>query len=375
MLESKVWLAGMDGRNYFEGKVANFRGLLDDDHNGVIPFATLDVQYQHTFRDTYLGGELSYASYIYSLHRKRENVPFMDVAQGTDQTRAISELIWQKRSVSGAGIVTSPFARIRGDLYVTQNLADPLVPGVVRDDVSLRFLPTAGIDMRWPFMRSDGASQHVVSPVVQLIAARNEYREDRISNEDSISLNFSAHSLFLHNRFSGHDRFEGGVRANVGLLYSYYLPTGGFVRASIGQSYHLAGENSFESGTGLAGDYSDVVAAVALNPNENLRLSWQGRFDAADPAHGLEVAQEQIYGLVNWKFNSDWKLFGSWLYDIEAGRNVRRSIGVGYDCDCIGLQLEYVQDYTHDADIVTSHTVRLTVDIKTLGGVSFGKSF
>ncbi len=404
MIESKVWLTGLDGRNYFQGKIANYRGLLDDDQKGVIPYATFDLQYHHTFRNAYLGGELSYSSYFYSLHRKRENIPFVTVAQGTDQTRAISELIWQRRSVSGAGIVTSPFARIRGDFYVTRNLADPLVPGAVHDNVTSRILPSAGLDIRWPFMRSDRLGQHVISPVAQLIAARNEYREDRISNEDSLSLNFNAHSLFLHNRFSGHDRFEGGVRANVGLLYSLFLPSGGFLRASIGQSYHLAGQNSFAINTGLAGDYSDIVAAIAFNPNEKLRLSWQGRFDArdmkltnqelraslswnnlggsimytrisADPSHGLMTAQEQIYGLVNWKFHRDWKLFGSWLYDLEAGRNVRRSIGIGYDCDCIGLQLEYTQDFTRDADIVDSHTIRLSVDIKTLGGVSVGKSF
>ena len=47
-----------------------------------------------------------------------------------------------------------------------------------------------------------------MTPVVQFISASDEVERDRIGNEDAITLDFDATSLFLHDRFTGLDRFE-----------------------------------------------------------------------------------------------------------------------------------------------------------------------
>jgi LPS-assembly protein len=66
--------------------------------------------------------------------------------------------------------------------------------------------------VRWLFISSNAFGQSILTPVFQAIAATNETDEDKIGNEDAISVNFNSSSLFLHDRFTGYDRCEGGTR-------------------------------------------------------------------------------------------------------------------------------------------------------------------
>ncbi len=210
-----------------------------------------------------LGGELSFDVSAYSLSRDDPGTPYDTINHGTDQTRAVANINWQKQMTTGAGQVITPFAKMRSDLYITNNLPDG-VGGFQDEEVTGRILPSAGIDLRWPFIASYDFGQSILTPVFQAIAATNETDEDKIGNEDAISVNFDSSSLFLHDRFTGYDRYEGGTRANVGLLYSFLADNGGSVRMSLGESFHIAGENSFDLGSGLEGSKSDLVGAIRV---------------------------------------------------------------------------------------------------------------
>ena len=139
-------------------------------------------------------------------------------------------------------------------------------------------------------MRGDALGTQIVTPVVQFISASDEVERDRIGNEDAITLDFDATSLFLHDRFTGLDRFEGGTRVNAGMLYTLLFPQGGFLRASFGEGYHVAGANSFQKDSGLEGTELDFVSAVALQPFDNFRLTAQARFDEQTfDVHAMET--------------------------------------------------------------------------------------
>ena len=187
--------------------------------------------------------------------------------------------------------------------------------------------------------------QSILTPVFQAIAATNETDEDKIGNEDAISFNFDNSSLFLHDRFTGYDRYEGGTRANVGLLYSFLADNGGFVRMSLGESFHIAGENSFDLGSGLDGSKSDLVGAIVVQPWDNLGLSYQARVEEdlssinvqeafanftldrfsaslgyvyldSEPSAGREETIEQIESDASFRFTEAWSLFGGFRYDL-----------------------------------------------------------
>ncbi len=72
---------------------------------------------------------------------------------------------------------------------------------------------------------------------------------------------------------------RAGTRVNAGLLYTFLSQNGGFLRASFGESFHVAGENSFTDDTGLEGTSSDLVGADAWQPWDSVRLSYQARLE------------------------------------------------------------------------------------------------
>jgi LPS-assembly protein len=396
-----VHLTGLKGRNYFTAQGLHFQDLLPSDSD-TFPTVLPYVRYDYTFDRPVFGGELGFDANAYSLFRQDPLMPFPTVSQARRQSRALIDAHWQRRMVGGYGQVVTPFARVRGDVYVTEDLPALEDPSKPRDDEVLgRVLPTVGVDLRWPFMRSDWLGTHVVTPVAQIIASPDETGEHRIGNEDAIQVNFDQTSLFLHDRYMGYDRFEGGTRTNVGLLYTMLLPDGGFARASVGQSYHIAGENSFAAKSGLAGTRSDLVGALALQPFDNLRFTYQARFDddsfdihtqeigldarfwrlsttlnyadiGAEPANGRPTDQAQVWGAAQYALGGGWSLLGAARYDVETSRLVRGQIGFGFECDCFNFQVYYRHDNTSDRDVEEDHSVLLRIEFKTLGSTAIG---
>ncbi len=404
LAESRLFITGLDGRNYLNATISHFRGLLTDDDNETIPHLAPRYTFSHTLTQPVFGGQFTFESDVYSIHRRKSVTPFASIRQAEHQTRMTTEAVWQRRMVSTAGIVAQPFARLRTDTIITRLLPDPSRPNGMREaDTTFRFLPSAGLDVRWPWLKANDLGRHVISPVFQIIAARNETDRGKIGNEDSIALNFSSTRLFLHDRFSGKDRYEGGVRANAGMLYSLYLDNGGFFRASLGQSYHLGGRNSFWRGSGLGRKASDIVSAVAFTYPDLVRLSWQGRFDAksltvrdqsvsgelslfgvtlqadylrlsTDPTQAIMQKEEQLNTRLTYRFGENWRIFGGWRYDFTIDRTLERSIGIGLSCDCMDFSLAFRDTRTRDADASSSYSVVLSVEFKTLvgGGISLG---
>ena len=160
-------------------------------------------------------------------------------------------------------------------------------------ETNVRAMPAIGLEYRYPFVANTSWGTHLFEPIAQVIARPNEQRIGKSPNEDSQSLVFSDSNLFSLNKFSGYDRTEGGVRANVGAQYTTTFANGAYANLLVGQSYHLAGRNSFEAGrvysdlintgldSGLDKNRSDYVTRFAFTPNKQLNFVARGRFDDA----------------------------------------------------------------------------------------------
>ena len=272
--------------------------------------------------------------------------------------------------------------------------------GFQDEEVTGRLLPSAGIDVRWPFIASSDYGQSILTPVFQAIAATNETDEDKIGNEDAISINFDNSSLFLHDRFTGQDRYEGGTRANVGLLYSFLADNGGFARMSLGESFHIAGENSFDLGSGLDGSKSDLVGAIVVQPWDEIALSYQARVEEdlsdinvqeafanftvdrfsgslgyiyldSEPSAGREETIEQIESDASFRFTEAWSLFGGFKYDLADEVFRSKVIGIGFDCDCMSAKLTYSEtNKVEDSDGI-DRALKLSVELRTIGQTGF----
>jgi LPS-assembly protein len=398
---SQVYVAGLSDRNYFSAQALHFKALNTTEIQDNIPTALPYINSEYTFNNAVFGGELGFDWSAYSLAREDANTPFSTVNHGTDQTRAVANIHWQKQMINGLGQVITPFARVRSDLYVTDNVPDPTAVGGFREnEVTNRILPSAGFDVRWPFMASFDSGQSIVTPVFQAIAATNETDTDKIGNEDAISVNFDSSSLFLQDRFTGQDRYEGGSRANVGVMYSFLGANGGFARASLGESFHIAGKNSFELDTGLAGTKSDLVGALVIQPWDNLELSYQarveedlskinvheafanyyaGRFSGSlgyidvgsAPTAGRPIALEQVEANTRFQFNEAWSVFGGIRYDLNNDQFLSKTAGIAFDCDCMAASLSYTESTALYAKDPTDRRLSLSVELRTLGKTSF----
>jgi LPS-assembly protein len=389
-LVSQIYLTGLDGRNYLHANVAHYQGLLADDNNNNFPIAAPFIEHNYTFADPIFGGELAINTHAFHLEREA----------GADSARVSTDILWQRRMVNGLGQVVTPFAGVRGDLYVVDNVRDPTVPGGVRGNETVaRAQPRAGVDVRWPFVSYMEGSQHIIEPAAQIIASTNETDENQLPNDDSVQFEYDPTNLFLHNKFTGIDRQESGTRANIGLNYTMLFDSGGFIRASAGETFHIAGQNSFGPGSGLDTYRSDFVASLAIQPVDNIMLSSTIRLDertfdirrhdvnavanfgpldvagtysdvSAAPAFGRLTAEEQVTALATLALSDEWEVFGGTRYDIQQTRQVGNLIGLRFNCDCFTAEIVYSENFTDDRDVDQESRILFRIVLKSLGGAA-----
>lgn len=393
-LTSTAFLTGLDGRNYFNAAVYHYQSTISGESSKFLPFVHPHIQSSIIFDRPVFGGELGLDTKSYVVSR--------DV--GVDSSHWTTDLHWQNQIVNDAGMLITPFANVRGSVATSSNVLDPTVPGGVRGNESVaRIMPKAGLDIRWPFISAGENAQHIITPAAQIVTATNERKANRIANEDAVTFNFDTSNQFLADRFAGTDRFDGGTRADIGLIYEYLLSNGGFAKVAFGQSYHIAGRNSFARGSGLENTVSDFVTSAVLQPNSYLRFHYVGRFDSqtfdpkqqevhaefqnellffavnygnvdAAPAFARPVRQHHVWSRAALQLGQDFHLFGGVRYDVRDSYLVTNHVGIAYECDCATIKLTYRENRTRDRDVEPDRSVILSVEFKTLGTAQVGSS-
>jgi LPS-assembly protein len=211
-----------------------------------------------------------------------------------------------------------------------------------------------------------------------VIGRPDEPYAGELPNDDAQSLVFDDSALFRRDKFSGDDRVEGGSRVNYGVRYVGTFDENFVVEGLFGQSYALAGLNSFAvkdiadvgAFSGLETDLSDYVGRVSFNTPMG-QLAFRGRFDeesfeiqraeiaasktagsfTASAAYGF-IRDVPTAGIVEQQFvNANasvqivdrWRLFGSAVYDITNKHVSKDSVGFAYDDSCVTLSLVYTE--------------------------------
>lgn len=405
-----VWLRGMSERSYFSAKLYQFGGLLvnDDDESESLVHPVIDHNY--VFKDPVLGGELTWKSNALSLSRSEVSTGSDLVSH--DMNRFVTEIKWRRRFTDAIGITYTPFGELRGDAYQINyedfsNPNDPTAVGL--DDTFLRGLATGGATVSYPWVANVGVTQHVIEPIGQIVAHNSHVDQDFLPDEDAKSLVFDDTNLFQSSKFSGYDRMETGVRANVGVQYTFQGPVG-YARVLAGQSYHLSGTNAyaesgnnFASNNGLETKDSDYVLGVYLAPVDSFRIISQSRFDeddmslrredvtavfnygplmtAATYSYGQVLdsttsiydEQQDIVAYAGLKLTDRWTLGGSIRYDLDDDRVLTDSIRLAYLDECFMLSATYSETYITDVDrdIQPDQVVMLRFEFKHLGGFNY----
>jgi len=403
-----LWLVGMSERNYFSAKMYQFGGLLVNDTDDSESLVHPVIDHNYVFKDPVVGGELTWRSNALSLSRSDVRLQPGEDLVSQDMNRVVTEVKWRRRFTDALGITYTPFGELRGDIYqINYEDADPLLGDL--DETFVRGLATGGATVSYPWVANVGATSHVIEPIGQVVAHNASVRQDGLPVEDAKSLIFDDTNLFATSKFSGYDRLETGVRANVGVQYTFQGPVG-YARVLAGQSFHLAGENAYDEATdafnrrsGLETDESDYVLGIYLAPTDVFRVIAQSRFDeddltlrredltasfnygplmmsatytyghVFDTVTNLYDEQEDILGFAMLRLTDRWTLAGSIRYDLDEARVLTDSIRLAYLDECFMLSATYSETYINDPArfIEPDRTIMLRFELKHLGGFNY----
>lgn len=319
---STAYLGGQSPTAWFDLRGYYFQSLSYVDWQKQQPVVMPVLDYdKRVHKPSFLGGELAFNVNVTHLHR--EAAAFKQLPNQTNYllttphalydgcaiyqkdaclvrglagniARASVDASWRRNFIDPLGQVWTPYASVRADIFAVSpsltGYANANVRGIVdaSDEVFGRVMPAVGLMYRYPFVAKTGWGTHIFEPVAQIVTRPNETNSLRVANEDAQSLIFDETNLFdWRGKFSGYDRAEGGTRANIGMLYTGRFGTEGYANLLLGQSYQVAGRNSYERGdlintglnSGLDKSQSDFVARAQISPWRNIVLSGAGRFD------------------------------------------------------------------------------------------------
>lgn len=416
-----IYLTGLGQRNSFD--LHNYYFDIQDTSRNKLPekqqavvYPSLDYVYYAP--EPVAGGELSITTNFTNLSRREDDFYSLgDTARyrGLEgsYSRFSTEAEWKRTFTTDQGLLLTPLLAARGDLMRQTGDSAPSFgtfnyAGDFSDDGgNSRYMLTAGLEARYPILFEAGNSTHILEPIAQIYARPNEQLAGSMMNEDAQSFVFDATSLFDRDKFSGFDRVEGGTRANVGLRYTGTFNNGIGVRGIVGQSYQLAGLNSFATpdlvnvgaDSGLETDVSDFVAMAALDLPQGYSLQGQGRFDektldlrradasisyslprvsgsliytniAAQPEYGNPDDRQYLKSANSFRINEYWSLSSSATWDLNNDRVVRRGLGVTYADECTIFTVGYT-DKPASTD-ANDWSVVARLSFRTLGDINIG---
>ncbi|HVK91710.1 MAG TPA: LPS-assembly protein LptD [Mycoplana sp.] len=417
-IRNQVYLNGLGRRNYFDLRAFYF-DIQDADPADVaerqqaIP-QTFD--YEYIAPEPIAGGQLSATVNLTNVNRDRldetkvgSSFRFPGLEGGT--SRLTSELEWKRQFVVPGGLVFTPLLAARGDA-LRLNMADPgpnYDGNFDTNSSATRYMLTAGLEARYPFLITTDNGSHVLEPVAQIYARPNEQLAGGLPNEDAQSFVFDATNLFERDKFSGFDRIEGGTRANVGLRYTGTLDSGYTLRSLFGQSYQLAGKNSFAShdlvnagaNSGLQYDSSDYVSMAGIDTPTGWALAYSTRLDrrdlslqradtrigfenyrlqaaatytwiAAQPLYGSDTDQDELQTIAALKFRDYWTVFGSLTYDINNSNLARSGVGLTYDDRDTLFSIVYENTRDTSQTIANDWSIGVRLSFRTLGDINVG---
>jgi len=431
---SEIYLTGLNDRNYFDLRAMKFQvqeDVLDTSASAINdkqPWVLPSLDYSVTPDEPVMGGELNLDFNLRSIYRTAlDNSPINAVdnsqrgnVRGIEgsSTRLTGEAEWKRSFVTDGGLVVTPLLAFQADatgvdqsqesIDAINQFANNSGSPTDLQSAYYRMMATAGFELRWPLLFSSVNGSHVLEPMAQVFARPDEAYGSTIDipNEDAQSFVFDASTLFERDKFSGYDRVEGGSRANVGLRYSGVFGTGWTTNAILGQSYHLAGRNSFNSPdlvdvgafSGLETDESDYVGLVGFSSPFGLSASASGRFDEqtfelrraeakagysrgpvslntsytfiqAQPLYGFRDDRHEVSAGASLRFHENWRTFGSATYDFQTGIVANNSIGFAYDDECFSYTMTMAT--TRDLARVESdsHTFGFNISFRTLGDI------
>jgi LPS-assembly protein len=396
-LRSFVNAERISPNNYISIAGWAFQGLRQDDNQKQIPFALPAIDARWLTKQIG-GGRVEIEANSLALFR----------IEGQDTQRAFASARWDLRRITPWGQEVLLTAYGRGDIYHTDDsAATPVVIYRGTDGWHGRAIGALAAEVNWPFVGPlFGGVQRLV-PRLQVVLTPHTNNLD-IPNEDARSVDLEDSNLFALNRFPGYDRWEDASRVTYGADWSLELPNV-FISSTVGQSYRFTDTTAiFPEGTGLTGQFSDVVGRTRIRYGRFLDLTHRYRVDKDNLAIrrneiDLTIGSAQTYaqiGYLKLNRNTDpaiedlrdseelrvearilfkryWSVFGTAIVDLtdkkedplslaDGWQPVRHRLGIQYADDCLELGLTWRRDYEQIGSFRKGNTFVLHLALKGL---------
>ncbi len=376
-LENNLFIEGIDGRSYAAVNGWYFQGLRETDDPGLTPLVLPLVELEYVPDETVLGGRFSLAGNLLYLHR----------GEGQDTARVSSTASWKLPLTTTGGHLLTFFANLRADGY---HVTDTGMSGTEEETVG-RVLPWAGVEWRYPLVRTDWGWRQIIEPIVQVIGAPYGGNPDEIPNEDSASFEFDETNLFSFNKFPGLDRWETGPRVNAGVRAAAYFDDG-FVEAILGESFRFHEDNAFTEQSGLRNQQSDYVGRLTVQPDGNVRIVHRFRIDQSafrfernevyaeafdpdvysfragyvllEPDPLLPDQREEVNLAGSVQALEDIWLRASGRRDLAGDQMIESKFGISYEDDCAEFGVDFRRRFTRDRDIEPASSFLFTFRLK-----------
>jgi len=229
----------------------------------------------------------------------------------------------------------------------------------------------------------------VIEPVAQLVWTSEEALTDRPA-EESRQVALDEGNLFAFSRFPAGDRVEAGLRANLGLSYTRYDPSGWALGLTVGRVLRQEDLGQFEGYDAFDGTRTDWLLAANLDA-DRLRVTGRALFDDALEADRFETRfgyrgdrlalagtyawlapepeAEREETINQWRVDSTLQVNERWTasadiaYDLERDRAATTTLGVEYRANCVtvdlGLRRRFTEEDQSDPNTTFSFQIAL----------------
>lgn len=386
VLENRVYLQKVVGRDFLGLSGYAFQGLREDDRQGTFPIVLPLAEARLVSSPQRWGSIWTLDSSLVALTRR----------SGLDTRRISTTVGWELPRVGPVGDLwrLRLDGRVDGYLY-DGDPADFASEGGTRAEG--RALPRLLLDGSWPLVGTSGSWTHVLEPTLALKVSPDSGDDDEIPNEDSQVFEFDETNLFEPSRFTGLDRVDGGTRLAYGLRFDSRGPEGIELAGLVGQSFQVRRNDALPADSGVNKNFSDYVGRIDLRPSEFLDLSYRFRIDRQDfefrrsdlfasfgpprlrfdlgwlrlsdePTGLAPRSREELRAGVRLQMTDNLAIAARTRRDLNEGRTVSNLFGLLYTHPCLVLVAGLEQRFTETGDLDEETSFKIRLSLTNLGG-------
>lgn len=384
-LISQLFGIGQTKHSYASVAFVGFQGLREEDSSDLLPLILPYAQTDHVFAMPLIGGQVRVATNTAAL--LRDDNPVTALFEGSD-ARFSAGATWRRDMIFGPGMVLSPFAQVRGDVFHVETTPDEF-------ETFSRGLGLAGAEISWPFMRPGERFDLIVEPVVMAAWATDDAEDPRIRNEDSLAFELDDSNLFRPNAAPNYDLWEPGGRVSAGVRAIARARTGESASLLFGRRWREEPAAGFTPANNLAGETSNWVGAAQVDFGS--RLGGEARFRLADDTLDLQRIDlgvraaagrfsvsaryfnlddsiatpgdptEEITAAVGVDLARGWRAQFALTRDLDSDINLRQEIRAIYEDDCTFLEIAYTRSETQRGTIGPDEGLQIRIGLRSLG--------